>query len=124
MKAGTPETPETPEWIPGACPELDSRNSSISLDTGVSGVPPNLDPEPPVRGHVRIALSQAASDALLAAGDAFLIVGRGSYPDAPGRMVIHCLPVPKPQADAACRVAMGEARAVKIKPKSPTTAEP
>ena len=66
-------------------------------------------------GHVRIALSEVASDALRAAGEAFVIVGRGSYPEAPGRMVIHCLPIPKRQADAACRVAMGTHRAVKIK---------
>lgn len=70
---------------------------------------------PSTPDHVRIALGEAASEALRTAGDAFLIIGRGTHDHAPGRMVIHCLPIPKAQADAACRVAMGEARAVKIK---------
>jgi hypothetical protein len=64
----------------------------------------------------RILLSERASAALLAAGEAFAIVGRGSYPDAVGRMVLYLLPVPKRQADDACAVALGQARAVKPKP--------
>lgn len=72
---------------------------------------------PSTPDHVRIALSEQASQALRDAGDAFLIIGRGTHDEHPGRMVIHCLPIPKTQADAACRVAMGEARAVKIKSK-------
>lgn len=77
----------------------------------------------PTREYVKILLSEAASAALLAAGDCFMIAGRGSYPEADGkRVVIHCLPVPKTLADAACRVAMGTHRAVKIKsPYASTT---
>ena len=62
---------------------------------------------------VRIILGETASKALMEAGDCFLIVAKGSYPESPGRMVIHCQPIPKDQADAACRVAMGTHRAVR-----------
>ena len=48
------------------------------------------------------------------AGECFAIVGKGSYPDAPGRMVLCLLPIPKEQADAACRVALGTHRAVRM----------
>ena len=67
---------------------------------------------------LKIALGEAASEALKQAGEAFLIVGRGTYPEYPGRMVIHCVAIPKEQADAACRVAMGQARAVAIATKA------
>lgn len=66
---------------------------------------------------VRIILGETATKALLDAGDCFLIVGKGSWPDAPGRMVIYCQSIPKAQADGACLVAMGKARAVKAKAK-------
>ena len=62
---------------------------------------------------VRILLSEAASDALLAAGECFMIAGKSSHPEQPGRIVLHLLPIPKALADAACLVAMGQARAVK-----------
>ena len=82
---------------------------------GVYIIPPvsrssREEPEP-----IRIILGETASKALLEAGECFLIVGKGSYPDSPGRMVIHCVPVPKDQADAACAVALGTHRAVKRK---------
>jgi len=65
---------------------------------------------------VRILLSEAASAALLAVGDAFAIAGRASYPEADGkRVVIHLLPVPKPLADQACGVILGTHRAAKIR---------
>ena len=89
-----------------------SDNSGMSLDTGISECSPE---------HVRILLSEAASNALLEPGECFMIAGRGSVPHADGtRVVLHLVPIPKDQADAACRVAMGTHRAVKIKAK-PTT---
>jgi len=66
--------------------------------------------------HVRILLSEASSKVLLEAGECFMIAGRGAYPEADGtRVVLHLVPIPKDQADAACRVAMGTHRAVKRK---------
>jgi hypothetical protein len=65
---------------------------------------------------VKILLSQAASDALLAVGECFVIGGKSSHPDQPGRIALHFVPVPKSQADAACNVALGTHRAVKKKP--------
>lgn len=62
---------------------------------------------------VRILLSQAASEALLAAGECFMIAGKSSHPEQPGRIVLHLVPIDKARADAACLVAMGQARAVK-----------
>jgi hypothetical protein len=63
---------------------------------------------------VRIILSQEDSDTLATAGECFRIIGKGSYPDAVGRLVLHCVPVERSQADAACRVAVGTHRAVRI----------
>lgn len=92
---------------------MESGKSGISLDTGLRTSPDS--------GDLRIALSKAASKALSDCGDAFLIIGRGTHEHAPGRMVIHVVAVPKEQADAACRVAMGEARAIAVKkPAVPT----
>lgn len=65
---------------------------------------------------VKILLSEAASDTLLAAGECFIVAGKSSHPDQPGRIALHFIPLPKSQADAACRVALGQARAVKINP--------
>jgi hypothetical protein len=66
--------------------------------------------------HQRILLSEAASDHLTATGEsAFLIVGKASHPDDPRRWVIHLLPLDMKAATAACNVALGTHRAVKIK---------
>jgi hypothetical protein len=80
-------------------------------------------------GVVRIALSERATAALLEVGEAFAIVARGSYPTAPGRMVIYLLPVPRATAQAACNVILGTHKASRIKPRSrgqsdATTAQP
>jgi len=73
---------------------------------------------PSTPDHVRIALGEAASEALRAAGDAFLIIGRGTHDHAPGRMVIHCVPIDKKTADLACGVILGTHKASRIKAKS------
>ncbi len=67
----------------------------------------------------RILLSESASRHLLEAGECFVIAGKSSHPEHPGRLVLHLLSIPKKQADAACLVAMGQARATKFRaPKS------
>jgi hypothetical protein len=59
-------------------------------------------------GHVRILLSQTASDHLTATGEAaFLIVGKASHPDDPSRWVLHLVPVDMQLACQACEVATG-----------------
>ena len=68
-------------------------------------------------GVVRIRLSEAAGNALAAVGDAFVVVGKGRYPDSDGRWVIYCQPAPLAVVNAACDVITGKARVVKIKPK-------
>lgn len=61
----------------------------------------------------RILLSEAASKHLLKAGECFMIAGKSSHPEQPGRIVLHLVPIDKPLADAACLVAMGQARATR-----------
>jgi len=68
--------------------------------------------------HLKIMLSEQASAALLSAGECFAIAGKSSHPEIAGRVVLHLLTIPKSQADAACGVALGTHRAVKIKPTS------
>lgn len=107
----TPETPETPESISGP-PGHYSGNSGRYI------IPELL--ESPIAGEaspLRILLSETASKTLLDAGECFMIAGKTSYPEQPGRIVIHLVPIPKAQADAACGVAMGTHKATKIKPK-------
>jgi len=101
----SPLSPESPEWISGPGREKESSKSSISLDTGLAGPPPNP-------GQVRLLLGQAASDYLTATGEAaFLIVGKASHPDDPARWVIHLLPVSMKTACEACEVATGQRKA-------------
>ena len=68
-------------------------------------------------GVIRIALSERASRALSETGqECFAIIGRGSYPTDPARMVIYCQPVPLEVAIAACDVLTGKATARRVKP--------
>lgn len=107
----SPVSPESPEWISGPGREKESSKSSISLDTGLAGPPPNP-------GQVRLLLGQAASDYLTATGEsAFLIVGKASHPDDPSRWALHLVPVEKGLADKLCEIAMGTRKAgAKVKP--------
>ncbi len=76
---------------------------SSRAETAETAKTPGSDP-----GHVRILLSQAASDHLTATGEsAFMVIGRASHPDDPARWVIHLLPVPMATASAACEIALG-----------------
>ena len=81
--------------------------------------PPKPTAETPQ--SVRILLSETASKTLLEAGECFMIAGKTSHPEQPGRIVIHLVPVPKDLADKACGVVMGTHRAAKI--KAPAAAE-
>ena len=58
--------------------------------------------------HVRILLSEATSNTLLAAGTFFAVIQRGTYPEHDGnRMVLHCLPCDYTTACAAVEVVQG-----------------
>jgi hypothetical protein len=66
--------------------------------------------------HQRILLDPATSDALSATGEAaFLVIGKASLPDDPSRWILHLVPLDMKTATAACNVALGTHRAVKIK---------
>lgn len=72
---------------------------------------------------VKIALSQAASEALAAVGKYHLVMAAPADCTAPeplrGRMVLLCVPLDKETADAAALVARGTHRAAKIKKNGP-----
>ena len=70
--------------------------------------------------HRRVLLSESASKHLLEAGDCWMIAGKSSHPEIPGRVVIHLLPLDMKTATAACNVALGTHRAVKIKSDTTT----
>jgi hypothetical protein len=74
-------------------------------------------------GHVRILLSQTASDHLTATGEsAFLVIGKASLPADPGRWVIHLVPLDMQLACQACEVATGTRKAGKrINPPATAT---
>ena len=86
---------------------------------------PAVLPRHPLDHHnvVKIALSQAASEALAAAGRYYLVMAAPADCTAPeslrGRMVLLCLPLDKETADAAACVAMGTHRAAKLKKNGP-----
>lgn len=76
--------------------------------------PPPTDPlRNPATMILELTNDQAQPFAGL--GECFAIVGRGSYPGHVGRLCLYAVPVSKELATAACKVAMGEARAVKLK---------
>lgn len=68
---------------------------------------------------VRILLSETSSRYLLEVGECFIVGGKSSHPEIPGRIVLHLLPIPMKQAADACLVAMGQARAVKPRMPKP-----
>lgn len=81
--------------------------------------PNNPDPLAPA-GLVRILLGQAASDTLRAAGDYFILQAcQSPQPEHSGRFILLALPTDKDTCDACARVALGKARAVRIKAPKP-----
>ena len=70
-------------------------------------------------GAIKIMLGREASAAIMSNGDYHLAVishpDCTSPPEALGRLILVCVPLPKDALDAATRVALGKCRAVKIK---------
>jgi hypothetical protein len=64
--------------------------------------------------HLRILLSEAASEYLLKAGECFMIAGKSSYTRQHGRVVLHLLAIPMDRATAACEVALGTRKTGKL----------
>ena len=117
--------------VPVTCRDFPSTETMNNPDVRppqarhVEPASPILPPGPlSVPGVVRILLSEAAGNALASVGEAFVVVGKGRYPDSNGRMVIYCQPAPLAVVNAACDVAMGKARAVRVKPPKPTSPTP
>lgn len=87
-------------------------------------LPPHRLDKPAV---VKIALGKAASEALRAVGPFHLALVAPADCTAPQehreRMILLCLPVDKATADAAASVALGKARAAKIRKKPKPNSE-
>ena len=114
----SPESPESPEMITGHGGGKESSKSGISIDTGLLNSPCPPKPDPLRRPEVLtldLTTEQAAQFSGL--GEAFAVIGKGSYPGHVGRLCLYALPVPKAVADAACNVATGSHRATRIRPK-------
>jgi hypothetical protein len=60
--------------------------------------------------HIRILLNEADSAHLLQSGECWMIAGRSSHPEIPGRIVLHLLPLEKQLADQLCEIALGQRR--------------
>ena len=77
-------------------------------------------------GAIKILLGREASEAIAANGDHHLAVithpDATSPPEAAGRLVLVCVPLPKQALDDAAAVALGRARVVRI--KTPSTSSP
>jgi hypothetical protein len=81
-------------------------------------MPPRPDPlRRPEVLTLDLTTEQAAQFSGL--GEAFAVIGKGSYPGHVGRLCLYALPVPHDVATACCNVALGLARAVKLKPAKP-----
>lgn len=69
---------------------------------------------------IKITLDCEQSSILADAGtDAFLVVGRGSYPHSAGRFELWIVPSTVKAIDAAVRVARGRSAERKTKPANP-----
>ncbi len=76
-------------------------------------------------GRHRLVLTEGQSAFLREAGVRFAVIHPGSYPENPGRHVIDLIECDHKCARDALAVAMGEARAVKVKtPKATSTRAP
>jgi hypothetical protein len=65
---------------------------------------------------LRLVLSPEQSAAIRESGIRFAVVHPGSWPAHPGRWVVDLIECDVHTANAAVRVALGQARAVTIKP--------
>ncbi len=73
-----------------------------------------------IPGVVLIPLDAEQSAQLRAVGDCFQIVGRGSYPETPGLMVIYCHSTDPQTSRSACGVILGTHSAKRV-PRPSTT---
>ena len=64
---------------------------------------------------LRLVLTEEQSAAIRESGIRFAIIHPGSYPATPGLWVADLFEIDQQTAVAACDVAMGKARAAKIK---------
>lgn len=69
-----------------------------------------------IRGVIEIILEPGQTSPFAGLGEVFAIVGKGAYPNHVGKLVLYAIPLDKSVADAACWVALGSHRAVRIKP--------
>jgi hypothetical protein len=88
------------------------------------GNAPNAAPcSPSEVQHLRIILGARASEALAASGEeCFVVIAKASWPDDPTRWALHLIPASIKAANAACEVAQGIKRAVKLRsrPQEPS----
>lgn len=59
------------------------------------------------RQPLRLILDPEQSKDLAEHGEAFVVIGKGSYPDAAGRMTLHAVPTSIELANRAVRLARG-----------------
>lgn len=65
---------------------------------------------------IRLTLDPEQSETLTDAGaNVFLVIGRGSWPDSPGRWELWIVPSTVKQVDAAVRVATGQSAERRLK---------
>ena len=76
--------------------------------------PPKHDPlaDP---GVIAIPLPESISATLRDCGPALVVIGAGTYPNHPGKLLLYAYPCSIQAANNATRVARGECRAAKIR---------
>jgi hypothetical protein len=81
----------------------------------VAEAPPAAPPKP-----ISILLDHEQAELLTeSSANAFIVIGRGSYPHSAGRWQLWAIPCSIPQADAACRVAQGISKESKPRTSKP-----
>ena len=79
---------------------------------------------PPILPSVRIALGQAASDALRASGCDYLIASPQTHPDDPTKYAIHCYNLPDEVAQQVAGILARTHHAVKDRATKTTATDP
>jgi hypothetical protein len=91
--------------------------SQTSPTNPLATVAPRRDPLA-IPGIVRIPLEPGQAAMLAGLGELFIAISPASYPSQPG-LALLVLPTSKELATDACRVALGECRATRIRPVKP-----
>jgi hypothetical protein len=100
---------------PPQTPQTDPKPTFYPPPLMTSPPPPRQDPLA-IPGVVRITLEHHQAQMLAGLGELFIAVSPASYPHQPG-LALLVLPVTKQTATDACRVALGECRATRIRTK-------